>query len=138
MASLVLSVVYATDATAASTIAGASGATPLEPDDALLHKYGTDISMPTDGDASAMSQRVAVSTEALNEELRRALTVLARHNDGCPEAELLAEGFSVDQLSLLTLDGLTKSEMRPIDVGGQKKSVIWARIMEAGRKAIAP
>jgi hypothetical protein len=72
--------------------------------------------------------------EALNQELRRALTLLATHNDGCPEAELLAEGFSVDQLSLLTLDGLTKIEMRPIHIGGQKKSVIWARITEAGRK----
>jgi hypothetical protein len=76
--------------------------------------------------------------EAPNEELRRALIVLARHKDGCPEAELLAEGFSVDQLSLLTLDGLTKIEMRPIDIGGQKRSVIWARITEAGRKAIGP
>jgi hypothetical protein len=83
-------------------------------------------------------KRVAMSIEALNEELRRALTVLATHNDGCPEAELLAEGFSIDQLSLLTLDGLTKIEMRPVDIGGQKKSLIWVRITEAGRKAIGP
>jgi hypothetical protein len=75
--------------------------------------------------------------EALDDELRRALTVLARHHDGCPEAELLAEGFSVDQLSGLTLDGLTKIEMRPIDIGGREKFAIWTRITEAGRKAIA-
>jgi hypothetical protein len=75
--------------------------------------------------------------EALDDELRRALTVLARHDDGCPEAELSAEGFSVDQLSGLTLDGLTKIEMRPVDIGGREKSAIWTRITEAGRKAIA-
>jgi hypothetical protein len=44
----------------------------------------------------------------------------------------LAEGFSVDHLSGLTLDGLTKIEMRPIDIGGREKFAIWTRITEAG------
>ncbi len=34
----------------------------------------------------------------LKDEQRRALRILARHQDGCAEAVLLAEGFSVRQL----------------------------------------
>jgi hypothetical protein len=54
-----------------------------------------------------------------------------RHLDGCAEAVLLAEGFSVGQLALLALEGL--AETGP-GQGGQR---VWIRITEAGRQAIA-
>jgi hypothetical protein len=55
----------------------------------------------------------------------------ARHLDGCAEAVLSAEGFSVGQLALLALEG------RGRDEGGQGGQRVWIRITEAGRQAIA-
>jgi hypothetical protein len=48
----------------------------------------------------------------MTEEQRRALRILARHLDGCAEAALLAEGFSVSQLAVLVLEGLGRGEAR--------------------------
>ena len=42
----------------------------------------------------------------LNDEQRRALRILARHLDGCAEAVLLAEGFSIGQVTFLVGEGL--------------------------------
>jgi hypothetical protein len=43
--------------------------------------------------------------EALNGELRRALSELTRHHDGCTDAELLSDGFTIGQQSGLPIDG---------------------------------
>jgi DNA-binding MarR family transcriptional regulator len=67
----------------------------------------------------------------LTNEQRRALRILARYLDGCAEAVLLAEGFSVGQLALLALEGLAETRRGQ---GGQR---VWIRITEAGRQAIA-
>jgi hypothetical protein len=40
----------------------------------------------------------------LNDDQRRALEMLA-HQDGCAEAVLLADGFSIDQLAGLVVEG---------------------------------
>jgi hypothetical protein len=78
-----------------------------------------------------------MTAEAPNDEDRRALAALARLHDGCPEAELLAAGFSVGQLSGLTIDGLTEIELKRFDIDGNEKLVICTRITKAGRRAIA-
>jgi hypothetical protein len=69
----------------------------------------------------------------LKEEQRRALRILARHLDGCAEAALLAEGFSVSQLAVLVLEGL--AEARLGEIVNRRK--VWMQITEADRKAIA-
>ena len=44
----------------------------------------------------------------LTDEHLRALRVLARHPNGCTEATLLKQGFTVGQLSYLVYAGLAK------------------------------
>jgi hypothetical protein len=43
----------------------------------------------------------------------------AHHPDGCAEAALLAEGFSVGQLAALVVDGVAKMYRTTADVGGR-------------------
>jgi hypothetical protein len=69
----------------------------------------------------------------LTDEQRRALQLLARHLDGCDEAVLVAEGFSVSLLAVLVIDGFAK--MRTVTRFGRK--VVWMEITEEGRKSIA-
>jgi hypothetical protein len=70
----------------------------------------------------------------LSDEQRRALRILARHLDGCAEAVLLAEGFSVSQLAVLVLDeGLIGTRLA--EVGNRR--TVWMQITDDGRKAIA-
>ena len=57
---------------------------------------------------------------------RQALDVLARHPDGCAEAVLLADGFTLDLLSGLVIDGYATLE--------RKDALLWMRITEAGRR----
>jgi hypothetical protein len=73
----------------------------------------------------------------LTDEQLRALQLLARHPDGCAEAVLLAEEFSVGQLAVLVVDGFAKMRRTTTDVGGQQKNVVWMEITEEGRKVIA-
>ena len=69
---------------------------------------------------------------ALNDEQRRALRTLARHLDGCAEAVLLAEGFSVGQVTFLVCEGLVETRL----VQGGSRQRVWMKITEAGWKAI--
>jgi hypothetical protein len=64
----------------------------------------------------------------LSDEEQRALNVLARHHDGCDEAILLADGFTVRQLAGLVIDGFAMLE--------RKGTMLWMRITEAGLQAI--
>jgi hypothetical protein len=59
---------------------------------------------------------------------RQALDVLARHPDGCAEAVLLADGFTLDLLSGLVIDGYATLE--------RKDALLWMRITEAGKEAM--
>ncbi len=93
--------------------------------------------MAPDTRCYAIQMICLMTVEGLHGEQRRALDVLARHYDGCAEAELLAEGFSVGQLSGLAFDGLAQIELRRINIDGREKSVVWMRITAAGRRAIA-
>ena len=68
---------------------------------------------------------------------RRALDVLARHSDGCDEAMLLADGFTIRLLGGLVIDGFASGSVARIALGGREKPVVWMKITEAGRQAIA-
>jgi hypothetical protein len=69
----------------------------------------------------------------LSDEQRRALRLLAHRLDGCAEAVLLAEGFSIGQLAVLVIDGFAK--MRTVTRFSLK--VAWMEITDDGQKAIA-
>jgi hypothetical protein len=73
----------------------------------------------------------------LNDDETRSLEALARAPDGCAEAVLLADGFTIKQLSGLVIDGFATPERRPTNVGGRERPVFWMKITEAGQKAIA-
>jgi hypothetical protein len=62
---------------------------------------------------------------------------LARHPDGCAEAELLVDGFAIGELTDLVIDGLAVGRVARIAVDGREKPVVWMKITAAGRKAIA-
>jgi hypothetical protein len=68
---------------------------------------------------------------------RQALEELALHPDGCVEANLLADGFSIAQLSGLVIDGYATLQRKRRDVGCREQMVLWIEITEEGRKAIA-
>ena len=72
----------------------------------------------------------------LNDDQRRALKTLA-HPDGCAEAMLLADGFSIDQLAGLVVGGYAVMQRRRVDISGRMRTVVWMKIAEAGQKAIA-
>jgi hypothetical protein len=61
--------------------------------------------------------------------------LLAGHSDGCDEAVLLADGFTVGELAALVMDGFAKSRPTVTPVSGPV--VVWVRITAAGREAIA-
>jgi hypothetical protein len=73
----------------------------------------------------------------LTDEQRRALRLLARHPDGCAEAELLVDGFTIGQLTDLVFDGFAKKQPTVTALSEREKIVVWVQITEAGRKAIA-
>jgi hypothetical protein len=73
----------------------------------------------------------------LNDVQTRSLDALARAPDGCAEAVLLADGFTIKQLSGLVIDGFATLERRRTNVGGRERPVLWMQITDAGRKAIA-
>ena len=72
----------------------------------------------------------------LNDDQRRALMTLARQ-DGCAEAVLLADGFSIDQLAGLVIQGHAVMQQRRVEISGRMRTVVWMQITEKGRMAIA-
>jgi hypothetical protein len=69
----------------------------------------------------------------LSEKERRALEALARHPDGCDEAVLLADGFTVGQLADLGIDGLATKRPTHIPLDARKKPAIWMKISRQAR-----
>jgi hypothetical protein len=69
----------------------------------------------------------------LNDDQRRALKTLA-HQDGCAEAMLLADGFTIDQVAGLVIEGYAVMQRRRVDISGRERTVVWMQITErAGR-----
>jgi hypothetical protein len=60
-------------------------------------------------------------TRAVNDEQRCALSLLARHQGGCPEEVLRAEGFSVGQWTALVMDGFARMQHTVIPGASQEK-----------------
>jgi hypothetical protein len=56
----------------------------------------------------------------LNDDERPALEGLA-HQDGCAEAVLLADGFSIDQLAGLVVGGYAVLQRRRVEISGREK-----------------
>ena len=73
----------------------------------------------------------------LSDEERRALNLLAGHAEGCDEAALLADGFTIRLLAGLVIDGFASGSVARIAVDGREKPVVWMKITDAGRTAIA-
>jgi hypothetical protein len=71
----------------------------------------------------------------LNDDERRALKMLA-HRDGCAEAVLLADGFSIDQVAGMVLGGYAVMQRRRVEISGRERTVVWVQITEEGRQAI--
>jgi hypothetical protein len=57
--------------------------------------------------------------------------------DGCAEAVLLADGFSIDQLAGLVVGRYAVMQRRRVEISGPERTVVWVQITEAGRRAIA-
>jgi len=67
---------------------------------------------------------------------RRALELLAASADGCPEAVMLAHGFSIDMLVELINAGLATARPERILVGGYPEERTRVRITQEGRRAL--
>jgi hypothetical protein len=63
----------------------------------------------------------------LSDDDRRALDVLARHSDGCDEAVLLADGFTIPLLAGLVIDGFAAGSVARAALNGREKPVVWMR-----------
>jgi hypothetical protein len=60
----------------------------------------------------------------LSDEERRALNLLAGHAEGCDEAALLADGFTIRLLAGLVIDGFASGSVARIAVDGREKPVV--------------
>jgi hypothetical protein len=69
---------------------------------------------------------------------RRALELLARSPDGCTEALMLANGFTVEQMMVLVQSGLASAEPERMVVGPRTIERARVRITEAGRRVLNP
>lgn len=57
--------------------------------------------------------------------------------DGCPEAMMLAHGFSIDMMVELVNAGLATATAERVVAGRRTIEVARVRITEAGRRALA-
>jgi hypothetical protein len=73
---------------------------------------------------------------SLSADHRRALTLLAGSRDGCPEALMLAHGFTTKQIDELVGAGHALVDARNMRAGGRKVAVRRLRITAAGRLAL--
>ena len=71
----------------------------------------------------------------LEPERRRALELLAPCRNGCTEAMLLAQGFSIDMMVELINSGLATTVQTV--AGGYEGGRARVRITEAGRRALS-
>src|SRR5262245_19588558 len=67
---------------------------------------------------------------------RRALEFLVASPEGCTEALMLANGFSVEMLVELIRTGLASAQAERTMAGGKQIEVARVRITEAGRRPL--
>jgi hypothetical protein len=69
---------------------------------------------------------------------RRALELLADcPHEGCSEAIMLAQGFTIEQMEELVRAGLATATAQPVRAGRETMEVATLRITEAGRRMLA-
>jgi hypothetical protein len=73
----------------------------------------------------------------LSDEQLRALLFLARHQNGCTEAVLMAHGFPSQMLEELVTTGLAKAFPGEMRIARRRLKVVCLQITDAGRKAAA-
>jgi hypothetical protein len=67
---------------------------------------------------------------------QRALALLASCPDGCPEALMVAHGFSIELMVELVGEGLASTTEERVRAGRQTLEVTRVRITDAGRRAL--
>jgi len=73
----------------------------------------------------------------LGGERRRALEILAEAGfRGCTGATLLDQGFNIDMIADLVIEGFAAANQETMRTGGRKIQVARVRITEAGRRAL--
>ena len=72
----------------------------------------------------------------MNPDQLRALSILAASPNGCIEATLIAQGFTVDSLVELIEAGLVSAKTRRVIISRSPIEVRRFHITEAGREAI--
>lgn len=83
------------------------------------------------------SQRRSRNRVSKPDDRRRALELLASCRDGCPEALMIAHGFTARELAALVRDGLATATTERILAGKTAMEVTRVRITDAGRGALA-
>jgi hypothetical protein len=79
---------------------------------------------------------MAMTTRSsLNGEQRRALDMLAGSPNGCTEAALRANGFTVALLAKIVRTGLATASPEIVKTGGRTLSMLRLTITDAGRQA---
>jgi hypothetical protein len=68
---------------------------------------------------------------------RRVLDLLANSPNGCTEASLLAHGFTIPVIVSLIRAGLAAAYTERVVASGQRVEVVYVKITEAGRRALA-
>jgi hypothetical protein len=68
---------------------------------------------------------------------RRALELLASCRDGCTEAVMLADGFSIDMMVEIINAGLATATTERMVAGKHRIEVARVRITDAGRQVLA-
>ncbi len=70
-------------------------------------------------------------------ERQRALELLTSCRDGCPEALMIAHGFTARLLGALVREGLATATTERMLAGKTPMAVTRVRITDAGRRALA-
>jgi arylamine N-acetyltransferase len=73
-----------------------------------------------------------------NGEQRRALDMLAGSPNGCTEAALRANGFTVALLAKIVRSGLAVASPEIVKAGGRTLSMLRLTITDTGRQALEP
>jgi hypothetical protein len=68
--------------------------------------------------------------------VRRALALLASCPDGCPEALMIAHGFTIEDMVALVHDGLATATAERVRAGRATLEVARVKITEVGRRAL--
>jgi len=87
------------------------------------------VSDPKPNDSNSRARRVS----RRQRDRQRALALLASCPDGCPEALMIAHGFTIEDMVALVHDGLATATAERVRAGRETLEVARVRITDAGR-----